>query len=101
MGGRIVAPRLVEAGGVEVGVCSADDLESAYAKIMKRVKKSSPKAVVGGVSVQKMVREVDYELILGMKKDAQFGSVVIFGAGGVAAEGLADFAVALPPLTTV
>jgi acetyltransferase len=45
-----------------------------------------------------MVREVDYELILGMKKDAQFGSVLVFGAGGVAAEGLADFTVALPPL---
>ena len=86
------------AGGVEVGVCSAPDLETAYARIMKRVKKSSPKAVIDGVSVQKMVREVDFELILGMKKDRQFGSVLVFGAGGVAAEGLADFAVSLPPL---
>ena len=86
------------AGGVEVGVCSPADLERAFAKIMKRVKKSSPKAVIEGVSVQEMVREVDYELILGMKKDAQFGSVIVFGAGGVAAEGLADFSVSLPPL---
>jgi acetyltransferase len=86
------------AGGVEVGVCSPADLERAFAKIMKRVKKSSPKAVIEGVSVQQMVREVDYELILGMKKDAQFGSVIVFGAGGVAAEGLADFSVSLPPL---
>ena len=86
------------AGGVEVGVCSPADLEAAYARILKRVKKSSPKAVIEGVSVQKMVREVDYELILGMKKDPQFGSVIVFGAGGVAAEGLADFAVSLPPL---
>ncbi len=86
------------AGGVEVGVCSPPDLERAYARMMKRVKKSSPKAVIEGVSVQQMVREVDYELILGMKKDRQFGSVLVFGAGGVAAEGLADFAVALPPL---
>jgi acetyltransferase len=85
-------------GGVEVGVCSASDLEGAFARIMKNVKKNAPKAVIEGVSVQKMVREVDYELILGMKKDAQFGSVIVFGAGGVAAEGLADFAVALPPL---
>ena len=81
------------AGGVEVGVCSPADLETAYARMMKRVKKSSPKAVIEGVSVQKMVREVDYELILGMKKDQQFGSVIVFGAGGVDAEGLADFSV--------
>ncbi|HEY5541099.1 MAG TPA: bifunctional acetate--CoA ligase family protein/GNAT family N-acetyltransferase [Coriobacteriia bacterium] len=86
------------AGGVEVGVCSPPDLETAYARIMKRVKKSSPKAVIEGVSVQKMIRDVDYELILGMKKDKQFGSVIVFGAGGVGAEGLADFAVSLPPL---
>jgi len=86
------------AGGVEVGVCSPGDLETAYERMLKRVKKSSPKANIEGVSVQKMVREVDYELIVGMKKDAQFGSVIVFGAGGVGAEGLADFAVSLPPL---
>jgi acetyltransferase len=86
------------AGGVEVGVCSPADLETAFARMMKRVKKSSPKAVIEGVAVQQMVRGADYELILGMKKDMQFGSVIVFGAGGVDAEGLADFSVALPPL---
>ena len=35
---------------------------------------------------------VDYELILGMKKDPQFGSVIVFGRRR-GAEGLADFAV--------
>lgn len=86
------------AGGVETGVCSPADLERAYKRLLGRVRKSAPEATVEGVSVQKMVREVDYELILGMKKDAQFGSVMVFGAGGVGAEGLADFAVSLPPL---
>jgi acetyltransferase len=86
------------AGGVEVGVISPADLERAYARIMKRVKKAAPKAVIEGVSVQQMVREVDFELILGMKKDPQFGAVIMFGAGGVAAEGLFDFSVGLPPL---
>lgn len=89
------------AGGVETGVCSAPDLEAAYERMLKRVAKSSPKAVIEGVSVQKMVRDVDYELILGIKKDEQFGSVILFGAGGVAAEQLDDFAVALPPLNQV
>lgn len=86
------------AGGVETGVCSPQDLESAYARLLARVHKSSPKAVIDGVSVQKMVRAVDYEVILGLKKDPQFGSVIVFGEGGVAAEELDDFAVALPPL---
>jgi acetyltransferase len=88
-------------GGVETGVCSAPDLEAAFGRLLARVKKSSPKAVIEGVSVQKMIRKIDYELILGMKKDWQFGSVIVFGAGGVGAEGLADFSVALPPLNQV
>ncbi len=88
-------------GGVETGVCSPYDLEQAYTRMLATVKKRAPKAVIQGVSVQKMVRNVDYELIIGMKKDWQFGSVIVFGAGGVGAEGLADFAVALPPLNQV
>jgi acetyltransferase len=88
-------------GGVELGVCSAPDLEHAYERIMTRVKKKAPKAVIDGISVQRMVRDVDFELILGMKKDQEFGSVIVFGAGGVRAEGLQDFSVALPPLNQV
>ena len=88
-------------GGVEVGVCSAPDLERAYDRIMSRVKKKAPGATIEGMSVQKMVRPIDFELILGMKKDREFGSVIVFGAGGVGAEGLSDFAVSLPPLNQV
>jgi len=89
------------AGGVEVGLCSEDDLRRGYAAMLARVAEREPDATVEGVSVQKMVRRIDYELILGMKKDQQFGSVIVFGAGGVGAEGLADFAVSLPPLNPV
>jgi acetyltransferase len=88
-------------GGVEVGVCSPPDLEKAYERIMGRVRKAAPGAQIEGIAVQRMVRKIDYELIIGMKKDWQFGSVIIFGAGGTGAEGLADFAVALPPLNQV
>ncbi len=88
-------------GGVEVGVCSPDDLEGAYERVMTRVKASEPEAEIEGIAVQKMVRDIDYELMLGMKKDCQFGSVLLFGAGGVGAEGLADFSVSLPPLNQV
>ena len=63
-------------GGVEVGVCSPPDLEAAYARMHEaRRRRARPRPSIEGVSVQKMVRKVDYELILGMKKDWQFGSV--------------------------
>jgi acetyltransferase len=88
-------------GGIELGLCSSSDLERGYAEMLARVAQRAPDATIEGVSVQKMVRNVDYELIVGMKKDRQFGSVIVFGAGGVRAEGLADFAVSLPPLNPV
>ena len=88
-------------GGVELDICSTEALEESYERMLASVHKHAPKARVEGVSVQTMVRQVDYELILGMKKDWQFGSVIVFGAGGVIAEGLADFSVGLPPLNQV
>ncbi|HEY7942115.1 MAG TPA: GNAT family N-acetyltransferase, partial [Candidatus Limnocylindrales bacterium] len=41
-----------------------------------------------------------YELILGSSLDAQFGPVLLFGAGGQLVEVLKDSALGLPPLTT-
>ena len=89
------------AGGVEVGICSPEDLERSYAQLLERVKLRAPDAEIEGVAVQMMVRHIDYEIILGMKKDQQFGSVIIFGSGGVGAERLADFSVSLPPLNPI
>lgn len=101
---KIVSPDLTHknaVGGVELGICSPDDLRAAHERMMERVARIAPDAHVEGVSVQQMVRPIEYELILGMKKDLQFGSVIIFGSGGITAEGQADFAVALPPLNQV
>ncbi len=46
---------------------------------------------VEGVSVEKMIEDVDYELMLGSKKDKDFGAVILFGMGGMTAELIGDF----------
>ena len=66
--------------------------------MIRRVKERRPEAVISGVSVQKMFERIDYELILGAKKDREFGTVILFGMGGVGVEIFRDFSVALPPL---
>lgn len=53
-----------------------------------------------GVSVQRMVRDRGYELILGGSVNPQFGPVVLFGWGGTLVEVAADSSLALPPLNT-
>ena len=45
-----------------------------------------------------MVEHVDYQLMLGAKKDTDFGSIVLFGMGGMRAEVYKDVSFGIPPL---
>ena len=85
-------------GGVVLNVCSKRETKAFFEEIAKRVKNYSRIAEFQGVTVQPMIREKDYELIIGSKKDDQFGSILIFGMGGTAAEMFRDVSIGFPPL---
>jgi acetyltransferase len=53
-----------------------------------------------GVTVQPMIRQEGYELIIGSSVDPQFGPVLLFGSGGQLVEVYRDRALGLPPLNT-
>jgi len=98
---KVVSPDIShksDVGGVVMGIDSSTALKEAYEKLIGRVKKRAPAAALAGVAVQKMFTDIDYELILGGKKDKDFGSVVLFGMGGTMAEFIKDFSIGLPPL---
>ena len=98
---KVVSPDIShksDVGGVIIGIDSSAALTEAYEKLMQRVKKRAPEAAIAGVAVEKMITDVDYELILGAKKDKDFGSVILFGMGGTTAEFIKDFSIGLPPL---
>lgn len=98
---KIVSPDIVhksDIGGVVTGIDSDRELKSEYGSLIKRVQKKAPQAAISGISVQQMVEKVDYELILGMRKDKDFGSVILFGMGGIGVEMFQDFSIGLPPL---
>jgi len=61
----------------------------------------TPAEAGGGGAAAQTIRRNAQELIAGMDEDAIFGPVILFGAGGTAAEAMADTAVALPPLDDV
>jgi len=90
-----------DVGGVVTNINSTESLAHEYAKLMDRVKVLKPGAKIDGVYVQQMVKDVDYELILGSKKDRDFGAVLLFGSGGVGVELFRDFAIGLPPTNQV
>jgi acetyltransferase len=85
-------------GGVEAGIASEEELREAYAKLLGRAEAYRPESRVTGMTLQKMVDRIDYEIILGAKKDEDFGTVILFGMGGIGVELFRDFSVGLPPL---
>jgi len=87
-----------DAGGVFIDLKNQDDVSDAYEKIIQNTKSYNPKARINGVTIQPMLKRPDYELILGAKKDRDFGPVILFGMGGVFTEVIKDRAIALPPL---
>ncbi|MEE8470002.1 MAG: acetate--CoA ligase family protein [Dehalococcoidia bacterium] len=97
---KIVSPDIIhksDAGGVKLGLGNAAQVGKAYTEIIGAAKRTSPKAAIYGVSVQKMARP-GVEVIMGMSKDDQFGPVLMFGLGGVFVEVLKDVAFRIVPL---
>ena len=98
---KVSSPDIIfrsEAGGVVTGITSEQELRAEYAKLMAKLPQSCPGARINGLIVQKMLEKIDYEVIIGAKKDPLFGSVILFGMGGTAAELFNDFSIGLPPL---
>jgi acyl-CoA synthetase (NDP forming) len=77
-------------GGVLVDVRSADDAAVAARRLS---------ALSDTVLVEEMVRGGVAEILIGVTVDAQFGQVMVLGAGGVLTELWRDSVSLLPPFT--
>ncbi|MBG9386603.1 acetate--CoA ligase family protein [Caenimonas aquaedulcis] len=98
---KIVSPDILhktEAGGVIVGVKSADEASKAYDTILANAKKYKADANILGVQVQQMIKG-GTEVIVGAISDDSFGKLVAFGLGGVLVEVLKDVTFRLAPAT--
>jgi acetyl coenzyme A synthetase (ADP forming)-like protein len=98
---KIVSPDILhktEAGGVLVGINSADDAAKGFATILANAKKYQADARILGVQVQQMLQG-GQEVIIGAITDDSFGKLVAFGLGGVLVEVLKDITFRLAPAT--
>jgi acetyltransferase len=87
-----------DAGCVLLDLKNEADVADAFETIFQNAYAYNSKARIEGVTIQPMLTRPDYELILGVKKDRDFGPVILFGMGGIFTEVLEDRAIALPPL---
>ena len=87
-----------DAGGVRLALTGEDAVRDAWCEIRDAVTVRAGAEHFGGVTVQRMIADKGVELILGASRDAQFGPVALFGAGGVMVHVLQDTALDLAPL---
>src|SRR5882724_3055428 len=98
---KIVSPDILhktEAGGVVVGVKTAEDAQKTYDTILANAKKYKADAKIEGIQVQQMLAG-GTEVIVGSITDGSFGKLVAFGLGGVLVEVLKDITFRLAPAT--
>ena len=89
-----------DVGGVQLNLRDAAAVKTAFQAIQQSVTEKLGAEHFQGVTVQPMVKLDGYELIVGSSLDAQFGPVMLFGAGGQLVEVFQDRALALPPLNS-
>ncbi|HJY81907.1 MAG TPA: acetate--CoA ligase family protein [Candidatus Binatia bacterium] len=87
-----------DVGGVKLNLTSAEDVSQAFDDIVGAVAQGRPAVTIDGVSVQAMATP-GLEVIIGLTADPQFGSLLMFGLGGVYVEVLKDVAFRLAPLS--
>lgn len=88
-----------EAGGVILNIGSEKDVKISYRSILRNIEDYNPKAKIEGVTIQAMEScRNGLEMVLGIKKDPVFGTVIQVGMGGVGSELYQDISLGFPPL---
>ncbi|MDW7726516.1 MAG: acetate--CoA ligase family protein [Candidatus Methanoperedens sp.] len=85
-----------DVGGVLLDV-GQDDIRTKYDELVSNIRASVPEARIEGVLVQQMAQQ-GREVIIGLKKDAQFGHALMFGLGGIFVEVYRDVSFRIVPI---
>ncbi|MCW4018521.1 MAG: bifunctional acetate--CoA ligase family protein/GNAT family N-acetyltransferase [Candidatus Bathyarchaeota archaeon] len=87
-----------EVDGVILNVYSPPQVQACFDELEHKIRNSHVVAEFQGVALQRMVRKKTCEILVGSKREPNFGSVIVFGAGGTSAEMLQDTSIGFPPL---
>ena len=84
-------------GAVSLNIKTLEEAESAWDSMISNVTNKIPNATIDGMVIQNMAS--GKEVIVGMKRDATFGPVILFGLGGIFTEALKDTSMRVAPVT--
>lgn len=93
---KAISPKIIhktEFGAVKLNLYDKSDVINAYRSIQRNLGKSQ----LEGYLIQKQIKG-QVELIIGGKKDDQFGQLIVFGLGGIFVEVYKDISVRVCPI---
>jgi acyl-CoA synthetase (NDP forming) len=86
-----------DAGGVLLNLDNADEVMDGYQTIRHNCKANVPNAVIDGIEVVEQIQQ-GTEVIIGGRRDPNFGPVLMFGLGGIYVEVMKDVSFRALPL---
>lgn len=98
---KIVSPEILhksDVGGIRLNLADRTAVLAEYDRLMKDIHATKPEAHLEGVLIEKMAPR-GQEVIIGMKRDAGFGPLLMFGLGGIYVELFKDVAFRIAPVT--
>ncbi len=99
---KILSPDIThksDVGGVMLNLENEEMVRAGFERMITGVKSKIPNARIEGITVQPMVKSKDaVEMILGIKRDHIFGTILMAGMGGTGAELFSDRSLGFPPL---
>ena len=99
---KIASPNIshkTDVDGVKLNLKNSDEVRKVFLEITGRTARFRPDAHITGCLVQEMAPKDCKEVIVGFKRDDQFGPLIMFGLGGIYVEVLKDISFRLGPLT--
>lgn len=97
---KVLSPDIIhksDVGGVRLNIGNAAQLAAAYTAMHAEIGRRQPDARIEGVLVQECLGP-GTELLIGGKRDPQFGPVLAFGTGGIFTEIDNDITLRVAPL---
>lgn len=99
---KVASPQIAhkaDAGGVAVGVKNPEELRSVFMELTGSVKIARPDAHINGCLIQAQAPENAKEVIIGFRRDDDFGPLLRFALGGIYVDVLKDISYRLAPVS--
>ena len=90
-------PHKTEAGALRLGLASAAEVADSVAAITESVSDLAPDTLSDDFLVERMIAEPVAELLIGIRRDSQFGQVMVLASGGTLVELIRDTRTLLLP----